>query len=71
MSEHQNVPALIRTKNQAPLTLDLPRTALLVIDVQRYFVRAEYPFGQVLEGLTPGITAGYSGHVQNTEARCS
>ena len=66
MSEHENVLAFIRTKNQAPLTLDPAGTALLVIDVQRYFVRPEYPFGQVLERLSPGITAGYFRRVQNT-----
>jgi nicotinamidase-related amidase len=30
------------------------RTALLVIDVQRYFVHPEYPFGKWVAGMVPG-----------------
>jgi len=31
--------------------LDPQRTALLVIDMQRYFVRREYPFGKWIQQL--------------------
>jgi nicotinamidase-related amidase len=65
-SEHEDVLAIIHRKNQAPLPLDPQRTALLVIDVQRYFVRPEYPFGQVFERLVPGVTAGYFERVQKS-----
>lgn len=58
-TEHERVLAIIRQKNGAPLTLDPARTALIIIDVQRYFVRPEESFGQVFERLSPGITSGY------------
>jgi nicotinamidase-related amidase len=66
MSEHEDVLAIIRQKNRAPFTLDPARTALLVIDVQRYFVHPDYSFGQVFERLSPGVTAGYFRRVQET-----
>lgn len=66
MSEHDDVLGIINQKNQAPLTLAPERTALLVVDVQRYFVRPEHPFGQVLERLRPGVTAGYFQRVRDT-----
>jgi biuret amidohydrolase len=59
MGEHQEVLAIIQRKNQAPVALQAGRVALLVIDVQRYFVHSDYPFGQVFERLSPGVTAGY------------
>ena len=34
--------------------------------MQRYFVRPQYPFGQVLEKLAPGATAGYFERVNAT-----
>ncbi len=49
----------MRLKDQAPLALDPLKTALLVIDVQRYFVHPDYPFAQVFEKLVPGSMAGY------------
>lgn len=66
MSEHENVISIIRQKNGAPLALDPARTALLVIDVQRYFVHPEHAFGQVFERLIPGVTAGYFRRVEET-----
>jgi isochorismate hydrolase len=49
MNEHERILEVIRLKDQAPLTFDPHRSALLVIDVQRYFVSPDYPFAQVLE----------------------
>ncbi len=59
MTEHERVLELIRLKDQAPGKLDSSRTALLVIDIPRYFVNSDYPFGQAFEKLVPGATAGY------------
>jgi nicotinamidase-related amidase len=59
MNEHERILEVIRLKDQAPLTFDPHRSALLVIDVQRYFVSPDYPFAQVLERLVPGATEGY------------
>lgn len=66
MSEHEDVLAIVSRKNQAPLPLDRARTALLVIDVQRYFVHAEHAFGQLFERLSPGVTSGYFRRVRET-----
>jgi len=35
------------------------RAALLVIDMQRYFLRPEYPFGRFIAGVTPEGSAYY------------
>lgn len=66
MTEHDKVIELIRLKGQAPITLDPRKTALLVIDVQRYFVSPDYPFAQAFEKLVPGTTAGYFERVNST-----
>jgi biuret amidohydrolase len=66
MNAHDAILGIIRQKNQAPISLVPDRTALLVIDVQRYFVRPEDSFGQVFERLVPGVTAGYFQRVRDT-----
>ena len=66
MSEHDLVLDIIGHKNARPLVIDPSRTALLVIDVQRYFVHPGYPFSRVLDSLAPGVTAGYFSRVQST-----
>jgi len=58
MTEHENILEIIRRKDQTPISLTHP-TALLVIDMQRYFVRPEYQFGQLFEKMLPGATDGY------------
>ncbi len=64
MSTHQHVLEILRLKDKAPITLDPKKTALLVIDMQRYFVHAEHAFSQVFEKLVPGTTAEYFERVQ-------
>jgi nicotinamidase-related amidase len=59
MSDHDKVLEIIRQKDQAPLIVDARKTALVVIDMQRYFVRPQYPLMQTFEKLVPGVTAGY------------
>jgi nicotinamidase-related amidase len=67
MAEHEQVREIIRLKDAGtPLALDPDRSALLIVDVQRFFVHPEYPFGQVLETLMPGVTAGYFARMQQT-----
>jgi nicotinamidase-related amidase len=66
MTEHDKVLEMIRLKDQAPITVDPRRTALLVIDVQRYFVSPHHPFAQACEKLVPGVTAGYFERVEST-----
>ncbi|MBI3785948.1 MAG: cysteine hydrolase [Deltaproteobacteria bacterium] len=65
MTDHEKVQQLYRIKDQAPITLDPRRVALIVVDVQRYFARPEYPFGQVIDKLVPGLAAGYFERVRS------
>lgn len=59
MSDHEKVREILKLKDQAPLDLDPAKTALLIVDAQRYFARPEYPFAQTFERLVPGSTSGY------------
>lgn len=59
MSDHEKVREILKLKDQAPLELDPAKTALLIVDAQRYFARPEYPFAQTFERLVPGSTSGY------------
>ena len=58
-SDHENILEIIRLKDTAPFTLDRHKTALLVIDMQRYFVSPHYPLMQTFEKLVPGVSAAY------------
>ena len=59
MTEHERIQSIVRIKDQAPLPLDPAKSALIVVDMQRYFVRPDYPFAKVIEKVMPGATAGY------------
>lgn len=59
MSDHEKVLELIRLKDQTPIEINPHKAALLVIDMQRYFVSPHYPFLQTFEKLVPGVTADY------------
>lgn len=45
--------------------LDPQRTALLVIDMQRYFVRPEYPFGKWIQEVDPAGSSAYFARVKD------
>ena len=66
MTDHEKMQEIVRLKDQAPLTLEPLKSALLIVDVQRYFVRPEYPFAQTFEKQVPGATAGYFERVKST-----
>ncbi|MDQ3817078.1 MAG: cysteine hydrolase [Acidobacteriota bacterium] len=65
MSDHEKVKEIIRLKDHAPINIDPLKSALLVVDVQRYFARPDYPFAQTFEKLVPGSTAGYFERVKS------
>lgn len=65
MTDHEKVQELLRIKDQAPITFDPSRSALVIVDVQRYFARPEYPFGQVVDKLVPGLADGYFERVRS------
>ena len=58
-TDHEKILEIIRLKDQAPLVLARGKTALLVIDMQRYFVSPHYPLMQTFEKLVPGVSAAY------------
>lgn len=66
MTDHELVQQLLNIKNQAPLEVDLGRSALIVVDAQRFFARPEYPFAQAFEKMVPGVTAEYFDRVNST-----
>lgn len=66
MNEHEQVIGMIRARNQMPIELDPQRTALLVVDMQRYFTQASFPFTEVFEKLSPGASLGYLKRVRET-----
>jgi nicotinamidase-related amidase len=66
MNEHEQISELIRVRNEAPIPIDPHRTALIVVDMQRYFTQPEFPFVQLFEQLSVGASAGYVKRVQQT-----
>jgi nicotinamidase-related amidase len=66
MTDHEKILEVIRLKDREPITLDPGKTALVVVDVQRYFVSPYYPFAQVFEKLVPGATTEYFNRVNHT-----
>jgi nicotinamidase-related amidase len=66
MNDHEKVQQILRIKDQAPISFDTPRSALIVVDAQRWFSEPDHPFAQVIEKLVPGATAGYFGRVSST-----
>ena len=59
MTEHEKLQEIMKIKDPVPLPLDDGRSGLIVVYVQRYFARSEYPFAQVIEKIMPNATSGY------------
>jgi biuret amidohydrolase len=66
VNEHDQVIGIVRAKNQSPIDLNPRHTALVVVDMQRYFTQPSFPFTQVFEKLSPGAAAGYLKRVRET-----
>jgi nicotinamidase-related amidase len=64
MTDHEKILQLVQQKAQAPLALEPAKSALLIIDVQRYFAGPDYPFGRVFDKLVPGAADGYFNRVR-------
>jgi nicotinamidase-related amidase len=56
---------MLSGKNAAPIELDPARTALIVVDMQRYFTQPSFPFTDLFEKLSPGVCEGYLSRVRN------
>jgi len=59
MTDHEKIQEMIRQKEQAPIALDPGRTALVIVDVQRFFTRRDSEFAQIFQKLSPGAIDGY------------
>jgi nicotinamidase-related amidase len=66
MTDHEKMQELSRIKEQAPIALEPEKSALLIIDAQRFFSKPDSPFAQIFERLVPGATSGYFGRVEST-----
>lgn len=66
MTEHEKIQEMIRQKERAPIALDPGRTALIIVDVQRFFTRPDSEFAQVFQKLAPGVTDGYFQRVSSS-----
>ena len=66
MNEHERIIAVVRAKNQTPIELNPSGTALIVVDMQRYFTQPSFPFTEVFEKLSPGSSVGYLKRVRET-----
>ena len=66
MDEYQQILDLIQTKNSGSISLTPQRTALIVVDMQRYYTEAELPLIELFNVLSPGATEGYLNRVRAT-----
>src|SRR5262245_38014749 len=66
MTEHEQIVGILRAKNTTTLRLNPSHTALMVVDMQRYFTQPSHPFTAVFDRLSPGAAAGYLRRVRET-----
>jgi len=66
MTEHEQVTGVLSAKNTAPIELDPARTALIIVDMQRYFTQPSFPFTDLFEKMSPGVCSGYLRRVRES-----
>ena len=54
-SAHDKYMALQRRRNATPLALDPQSTALVIVDMQEYFLNPASPYSRALESSVPGV----------------
>ena len=54
-SAHDKYVALARRRDATPLALDPRTTALVIVDMQEYFLNRASPFSQASENVVPGV----------------
>jgi nicotinamidase-related amidase len=64
-TDHEKIQELLRIKDQTPIALDPIKSALIIVDVQRWFTRPEYPMWQLVDKLVNGAATGYFERVQS------
>ena len=66
MGEHEQWVEILKAGGAAPSPLDPQRTALVVVDMQRYFTEPSFPLTDAIEKLSPGLSTGYLNRVRET-----
>ena len=66
MDEYQQILDLIQTKNSASITLEPRRTALIVVDMERYYTEPSSALIALFNVLSPGAADGYLQRVSDT-----
>src|SRR5262249_42044563 len=56
---HDKYVAFQRQRNSAPLALDSRTTALVIIDMQEYFLNPASPFSRACEAIVPGVLSHF------------
>src|SRR6185312_8058821 len=56
---HEKYTALQRHRNAGPLALDPRTTALVIIDMQEYFVNPASPFSRASDAIVPGVLSHF------------
>ncbi len=70
MGEHEAYVAILRGGESSATPIDSQNSALIVVDMQRYFTHPSFPFADVFNKLSPGLTTGYLNRVpENGVAR--
>jgi nicotinamidase-related amidase len=64
MTDHDKVKELLRIVDQAPFSIEPATSALIVVDVQRWFTRPDYPRAQIIDKLVSGASDEYFERVQ-------
>lgn len=59
---HEKYLELQRLRNAAPITLEPQRTALLIIDMQEYFLHSESPLSRACDAQVPGVLHYFQEH---------
>ncbi len=66
MSEHEEWVAILQGGESSAALIDPQSAALIVVDMQRYFTQPSFPFTDVFDKLSPGVTTGYLNRVQES-----
>jgi nicotinamidase-related amidase len=59
---HEKYLELQRVRNAAPITLDPHRTALVIIDMQEYFLHPDSPLSRACDAQVPGVLHYFQEH---------
>lgn len=61
----EKVRDLVALRKEMELAIDPKSTALLIVDMQRYFLSNDSPYSRLLNGRVPGYTENLLGRVEN------